>query len=431
MKKEKIKHYTKISLIFFGALFIITILIIILVPMKDYGKFYLSDDISVGSPEFMSTLSHLVNSPTGIDGSVDKVLSSTDFLPALLSEIEKSSSTIDFTDYPWVDGSFSDQVFSKLTDAAKRGVDVRVVLDSFGGNTVPEKNVTELEDAGGKLVKYHPFNFLDPIQYNERNHMRAIIVDGKTAFIGGIGIADFWIQDVGKMKQWNDLMIEVSGNMAESIQGDFSEIWADATGEVISSSKFYPKISSSKTINSFISIASIPRITGDKIRNAFMLTILSAQKKLYIINPFIIPDQGFLSALALRAKAGVDVRIVSEGENTVVPILRSAWHADYEYLLKAGVKLYEYKDKMIHTKMMLADDTWSLIGSANIDNRSYSINAENMLGISDPDFYKKMENVFLDDLKNSDEITLDNWKNQYGLFDWTASHFWLLFYKQF
>jgi cardiolipin synthase len=427
-----------------GLIFLITLINIIFFPPGNTDNTPLSltntTSGSAGSSEFLTTLSHLVNMPIS-QGESPTVISDKTFLPTLLNAIQNASSSIDFTDYPWANGAFSDQIFSALTNAAKRGVAVRILLDSFGAHTVTQNNISSLEQAGGKVAKYHPFTLADPIQYDERDHMRAFVIDGNTAFIGSVGIVDYWIEDADGFSQWNDFMLEVKNTMAQAVQGAFAGLWCETTGEVLSGPTFYPTVSSADNVHldntrsfaqedSFISIASLPSETTESIRDTFMLTALSAQKKLYIINPFIIPDQGFLTVLEDKARAGVDVRIVSPSNITIAPILRAAWHADYEQLLEAGVKLYEYQPSMIHAKMMTVDDMWSVVGSANIDNRSDNINAENIMGIADPILANQFDTLFMSDLSQSKQITLSDWQAEYGFFSKLYSKIILLLYKQ-
>ena len=162
-----------------------------------------------------------------------------------------------------------------------------------------------------------------------------------------------------------------------------------------------------------------------------MLTILSAQKSLYIVNPYIVPDQGLLKALEDKARAGVDVRIISPGPISNAPLVRAAWHKDYEPLLLSGVKIYEYQSSMIHTKFMLADGEWSLIGSANIDNRSESLNNENVMGIDDSMLANNLHQIFTKYLSQSKEITITDWKKQYGFLSKLYSEMLLVLFKQY
>lgn len=383
-----------------------------------------------GSQEFLSTLSGLTGEPVQ-KGDPVKFVQDSNFLSVLLDVINNASSSIDITDYPWANGTFSDQVFEALTQASKRHVSVRVLLDSFGTMGVSEDNIKKLEQYGGKVEKYHQFSLLNPMQYDERDHMRTFVIDGKLAFVGGVGIVDYWIADADGYSQWNDFMVEVSGAMAQAVQEDFGELWTRATGEVLSGQEFYPDSSSKNTTNLFIPISSVPPKDTGLINDMFTMSVLSAQKKLYIINPFIIPNRDFLNALEEKAESGVDVRILSPGPITIGPILRYAWHADYQELLDAGVKIYEYQPSMIHAKMIMVDDIWSVVGSANMDNRSNALNAENVIGIKDESFATSLDSIFLKDLDNSKQITLSDWKKQYGFFSKLFSEALLIFYKQY
>jgi cardiolipin synthase len=227
------------------------------------------------------------------------------------------------------------------------------------------------------------------------------------------------------------MMFEFKGTMAQSLQDSFTQVWNDTTGEVLSGPLFYPMLTNTPNTNSFIGITSIPSGDYEPVRDAFLLTALSAQKNLYIVASYIIPDEALLNVLEDRARAGVDVRIVSPGKNTVAPVLRAVWHMDYEQLLTAGVKIYEYQPSMIHTKFMIADDTWSLVGSANVDNRSEALNSENVVGISDPALAKTLDGTFMDYLSRSKQITLADWKTQYGFFSRLYSRLLLVLQKQY
>ncbi len=395
----------------------------------------------VGSAEFLTTLSHLTGNALNHDDAAT-MISDTAFLPTLLATINHASTSINIADYPWQNGSFSDQIFTALTVAAQRGVTVRVILDSFGGSSVSGQHIATLKKAGGIVAWYHPFLILNPMQFDERNHVRTFIIDGTTAFVGSVGIEDRWIMNTNQYNQYNDFMVEVNNTAAQSVQEIFAELWREVTGEFLTGHVFYPPLPSTKKntlssstatttkINTLISIPSFPPQNTNPIRDTFMLTALSAQKKLYILNTVIIPDKNFLAILEAKARDGVDVRILSPG-TVISPFILSAWHADYTQLLEAGVKLYEYQPSMIHAKMMLADDVWSVVGSADIDNRSYELNTENLMGIADPLFNAQLNVVFANDLSQSKQITLADWQKEYGFFSKLFSYISLALFKQY
>ena len=415
-----------LSLLFIGIVFATMIL-----PFNNGDKQFVTTNASpAGSPEFVQTLADLTGAPVQKGDAVIPLNDASQFLPTLLNSINTASFSVNFTTFPWSDGTFSDEVFAALTAAAARGVQVRLLLDGLGAHTVSKEKIQTLQSAGGIVAEYHPFKLLNPLQYDNRDHMRAVIIDGKIGFTGGIGITDDWLGD-SSSTAFQDMMFEFHGTMAQSIQNTFDENWNNVTGRVLSGPMFYPAVATSTAQNTFVGITSIPSEDYQPVRDSFMLTILSAQKTLWIVNPYIIPDKNLLQALEDKAKAGVDVRILSPGKNTDAPVLQAAWHSDYEPLLESGVKLYEYQPTMIHTKFMVADGVWSLVGSANIDNRSELLNNENVMGISDPVLADSLDQTFTNYLSQSDEITLMDWKNQYGFFQKLYSHMLLVLFKQY
>ncbi len=425
--------YSKVILIT-GSLLALLIgiaIVTLVLPLNNGEKqFVITDTSPVGSPQFIQTLSDLTGAPAATGDAVVPIDDSSQFLPMLLASINGAQSSVNFTTFPWADGTFSDQVFAALTSAAKRGVQVRLLLDALGSGTLSKDKITTLEAAGGIVTKYHPFKLLSPLQYDNRDHMRAIVIDGKIGFTGGVGITGDWLGK-GPSELYQDMMFEFTGAMAQSIQNTFDENWNNVTGRVLAGPTFYPPVPPPAAPNTFIGITSIPSEDYQPVRDAFMLTVLSAKKSLYIVNPYIVPDKNLLAAIEQKAREGVDVEIVSPGPITDAPTLRSAWHVDYESLLAAGVKVYEYQPSMIHTKFIVADGAWSLIGSANIDNRSELLNNENVMGIADPSLAGSLDTVFAGYVAQSHEFTLADWQKQYGFFQKIYSDILLLLCKQY
>lgn len=433
---------------------------LVIVNNRIIGTAASTTSLIAGSPAFFQTLSSITNAPIDRGENIRIINNGDDFMSDLISEINFASSSVNFTLYPWSNGTFSNQVFTALTDAAERGVTVRVLIDVVGGRTVPGNLIAILKKAGGQVEKYHQFSLLHPYQFDERDHARSIVIDGQTAFFGGMGVGDEWITSASSTgnakssakipaKIWKDMMFEVKGGMAESIEKDFAELWNETTGEIIaepatsmmpsmstvipstftSSTSLFTSTISSSTVP-YINIISIPS-SGDlqPIRDIFLMSMITAKKSIYIVSPYLMPDRGILDALETRARAGLDVRIVSPGDNTYAPLLRDAWHADYGELLKAGVKLYEYEPAMDHEKYMVIDNAWSVIGSANMDSRSESLNAENVMGIEDPVLAGDLTQLYMQDIVQSKQITLADWQN-WGWFSKAWSRFLTTFAKQ-
>jgi cardiolipin synthase len=404
---------------------------------------------TAGSPTFLRTLSSVTNAPIDHGENIKIIDNGNDFMNDLIAEINSASSSINFTLYPWSNGTFSNDVFAALTAAARRGVTVRVLLDAVGGHTVPSNLIAILTKAGGRVAKYHQFSLLHPYQFDERDHARAIVIDGgmenETAFFGGMGIGDDWLESTASTSNansaknpadiWKDMMFEVKGGMAESLENDFAELWNETTGEIIAEPArlalaIVPMEMISSTTVPYINIMSIPSSGGlEPIRDIFLMSMSAAQKSIYIVSPYLMPDRGILDELETKARAGLDVRIVSPGDTTFAPLLRDAWHADYGELLKAGVKLYEYEPTMDHEKYMVIDGDWSVVGSANLDSRSESLNAENVMGIADPVLVTALTKLYVDDIAASKQITVADWQS-WSWFSKVWSRFLTTFAKQ-
>ena len=441
--QKKRLSFVKIILWSLGLLIAIVVLILIVLmfvaiifpPYKKDNDLSPALSLAAGSSQFIQEFARLTGSTVYTGDQVIPIDGANNFLPLLLKAINDASSSIDFTVYPWGNGTFSDQVFTALIAAAKRGVAVRVLLDAQGSDEIPASTIAALEHVGGKVAKYHQFSWTNPLQFNERDHMRTFVIDGTTGFFGGMAIDDHWLGADGEAP-WEDMMFQVKGAMSASLQENFADMWEYTTGETIGGPIFYPPIASSSIVRSgasmFVPITSIPPQDIDSVGDAFDLSAMSAQQTLFIVDPYFVPDRQFLNIIEAKARSGVDVRIVVPGiDISNVIFLRIAWHRYYEEMLAAGIKIYEYQPSMIHTKAVIADSIWSLVGSANLDNRSEEINAENMMGINNAPLALSLEETFTHYEGSSTEITLDQWHKEYGFFSRLASDFLLIFRKQY
>jgi cardiolipin synthase A/B len=390
----------------------------------------------IGGPVFLRDLSFATHEAVETGESVQPILDGSDFFDALIDDIGHATSSIEIADFPWDHGALSQRMFTSLTEAANRGVSVRVILDSFGGWTVPHSWILGLKKAGGKVVEYHPFLLADPLRYNVRDHERIFVVDSAVAYTGGMGVVDYWIGPAKGYPEWRDAMFEERGSMVSDMNRDFDRLWAISGGKTEYASPTGVAPSSVSATSAvpysvpYIFVAGAPTSQFQPIRDAFLYTIASAHATLYIESPYIVPDRELVDLLEAKARAGVDVRIISPGPITSGPILRSVWHAYYAELLQSGVRLYEYQPSMIHSKVIVADGAWSLIGSANMDSRSEAINDEDVIGIADPALANELDRMFMADIESSKEITLADWSHEYGWLDRAASEFWMLFERE-
>jgi cardiolipin synthase len=368
---------------------------------------------AVGTTPFLTALSNFMTIPTDRAPSVEMFENGDQYLPALLREIDGAQHSINFMAYIWKDGRFSDTVLDHLEKRQRAGVQVRLLLDAYGGLKAPESRLKTLKELGGQVATFHSLLPLPwtVMRSTKRNHRRAIVIDGVTAFTGGFGVDDVWFGNARNPKEWHDLMFLVKGSMAQRLQGSFSELWAANTGELLTGPDFYPTASAVGSIP-YVALSSSPSPDLYEAETFVLLSLNGARNSIEIETPYFLPNASVRKALIDKARMGVSVTILVPNNNTDEKSVRWAGQRVYEELLTAGVKIYEYQPTFTHTKLLVEDGAWSVIGSANMDIRSRRLNDEVVLGIQDPQLAKSLHGVFQNDLLRSKAIKLDDWKRR-------------------
>jgi cardiolipin synthase len=367
------------------------------------------------SPEFLRLASNVLNAP--IDSAPQPVvLNNGDaFLKSLLTDIDGAKSSIDFMAYIWEDGKFSDTLLAHLAQKAKAGVQVRVALDGYGSIRAPWKKFTDFENAGGKTTTFHT---LMPLPWamtrdHKRNHRRAIVIDGRIAYTGGIAVADSWLGNASNPSQWRDMMFRVEGSMAAHLQAAFSEVWELGTGEILAGPTFYPPVTQpSGSEVRYLPFVSSPSADTFGMENLMLLSLGAARKSILIVSPYFLPDESIRAVLCAKARSGAAVRVLVPNHYNDSRWVRHASQYSYDELLRCGVQISEYQPTFIHTKLLVVDGSWSVIGSANMDNRSRKLNDEVVLGISDGDFANRLTQIINADESHAQRISLAQWESR-------------------
>src|SRR5207253_5828572 len=223
---------------------------------------------------------------------------------------------------------------------------------------------------------------------------------------GGMGISKQWLGNARNSGEWRDTAVRVTGPVVDQMQAIFAEDWTYTTGEILTGEKFYPRPEGPRGI---VMAQAIKASRGDASSLAKMLyyvAIKSAEKSIHIENAYFLPDKQVRNALVEAVRRGVDVKIIVPGRHIDLPMVRFASWLHYGEMLDGGVKIYEYRRTMIHNKTMVVDGLFSTIGSINFDTRSMNRNAEESLAFLDGPFGQKVDEMFEEDLKNCDEITM-------------------------
>lgn len=368
----------------------------------------------VHSEDFTGPLAALLNVPLRMGGSAHLLNNGAEFFPAILDAIRGARRSVHVMVYIWEDGRISDEFIRAMIDKRRSGVQVRVLLDAFGAIHAPDDDFEKLTNAGGRVEKFRPAVLGKLMRFHRRNHRRAIVIDGRVAFTGGAAIADKWCGTASSASEWRDTMVRVDGCMAHNLQSAFCELWAFSTGEVLTGEDVFPGDLLDDRASSVHScgVISSPSSEEHPLRLFFFLSFLAARERLWITTPYFVPDKHTREVVKRRARAGVDVRILMPNHHTDARPIRQASHSYYAELLNAGVRIYEYQPTMMHTKAVVVDGMWSVVGSANMDIRSKELNEENVLGVRDAAFAGQLERTFLADLENAREIDRVQWRRR-------------------
>jgi cardiolipin synthase len=394
----------------------------------------LTDAPAVGSEDFLLGISGTMNAPLQKGGRARLLNNGVEIFPAMLEAIEGAERSINFMCYIWEPGRVSDRMFDALIARQRAGVKVRLMLDAFGAVRVPRDRLDELREAGGSFEWFHAAEFGKLTSFYKRNHRRVMVMDGQVAFTGGAAVADKWLGDAEDEEHWRDVMVEVRGCLANNLQSAFTQLWADTCGEILLGEDFYPRAEDPQAgdgeeLARHIHIISSPAEAWHPLRLFFCISFACARERIWLTSPYFAPDRAMRRILCERARAGVDVRLLLPNRLTDAPVVRWAGHAYYREMLEAGVRIFEFQRTMIHSKTLVVDGKWSVVGSANMDIRSKELNQESVIGILDRGFGEQIETTFLDDLEGAREITREYWTNR-GPFPRVRERFWETFVEQ-
>ena len=373
---------------------------------RDVYKF--DRPFTVDDPSFRRSLDNLGNAMVpGNDAELYK--NGDEIFPAMTKDIREAKLSVNLESYIFQPDRAGRQFADALIAAAKRGVQVRLLVDAWGSKL--KALDTELKAAGVKVHRYRPIRLFSIYKVGKRTHRKILVVDGRIAWTGGLGIEDRWLGNARNKQEWRDTQVRAVGPVAAQMQAVFAEDWTYTTGEILAGEVFYPRIENAGATQA----QAIKASRGDSSSLAKMLyyvAIKSATKSILIQNAYFLPDAQVREALVDAVKRGVRVEVIVPGRHIDLPAVRFAsWH-HYGEMLKGGVKIYEYLPTMLHNKTMVVDGLYSTIGSINFDARSMSRNAEESLAFYDRGFARKMEAMFADDKARCGEISYHMWKHR-------------------
>lgn len=359
---------------------------------------------SARSPEFRQSAGSLLG-PGFIQGNnITTLVNGDEIFPAMLAAIRSARRSINFETYVFWNGKIARQFTEALIERARAGVKVNLIFDAEGTRKMGLQNRLDLASAGVELAKYHSIFWLDVRRYNNRSHRKLLIVDGRTAFIGGVGIADEWSGNAQDPNHWRDNHYKVTGPVVAQLQAAFMTNWLATRGRVLHGPEYFPPLTAT---GSYAAQTVVSSSRNSNLDLLYLLAIASAQKTLRIENAYFLPDDLTRKELIAAAKRGVDVQIVAPGKHIDQKLVRWASMRHWPALLQAGIKIYEFEPTMLHVKLMIVDDVFVSVGSGNFDNRSLRLNDEANLDVLDRDFAARQIELFRRDQKQCREVGLD------------------------
>jgi cardiolipin synthase len=294
-----------------------------------------------------------------------------------------------------------------LKEKAKEGVAVYLLYDQFGSFGTPRRFWRELREAGIKVKASYPFIWKSPRRYIYRDHRKVLIIDGRTAFTGGLNIASEYHDGLHlrRKEPWRDTGIIINGPAAGALLDTFKRAWRRWSRETLHYQTGNPGVRGKLSVIPIFAHSGKGR---RRMRRLLYYSINHAKKDICLTTAYFTPSRRLLWTLEAAVRRGVRVRLLVPGHGDV-PAVHYAGRASFARLLKAGVEIFNYTGAMLHAKSYVFDCTWSIVGSANLDFRSLRWNDEGNVGILDEEFAGKMTALFADDLKHSVRITLEEW----------------------
>ncbi|HEX5580908.1 MAG TPA: phospholipase D-like domain-containing protein [Gemmatimonadaceae bacterium] len=344
---------------------------------------------------------------------VEVLLDGDGTYPAFWRDLRAAERTLTVQFYYSLPSAVADTLASILLERRRAGVQVLLLLDAFGSQPLQGDYVRRLRRGGVRVEWLRPLRWYTLHKADERSHVRAIIVDGRIGYTGGFGLADYWLGDGRSPGEWRETNVRFEGPAVAQLQAAFAVGWAEATGELLVGTEFFPPPSFEPAgdVRGML-LHTLPTSGSTPAERFLALSIAGARHTLYMSNSYFVPDDDFRDLLLRAAGRGVDVRILVPGPATDVKTTYYAARSRYEELLAGGVRIYEYQPSNMHAKTFVVDGMWSTIGSLNFDNRSIAFNNEATLVTLDGGVGARMDSVFLADLEYAKEITLEEFSRR-------------------
>ncbi len=395
--------------------FLVTSVLVLLVLNLTTGEEEIQHQIprlyASDSPQFERAMGVLLGPGILGGNEVVELLNGDQIFPPMLEAIRKAQHSITFETYIYWSGDIGKQFADALSERARAGVKVHVLLDWVGSAKIEESFLTEMKAAGVEIEKFHEPSWYDLARLNNRTHRKLLVADGGIGFTGGVGIAPAWTGNAQDPDHWRDTHFQIRGPVVAQMQATFLDNWLKATGRVMHGPEYFPALAPVGDQRAQM-FSSSPASGSESMQLMYHLAITAAERSIDLSAAYFVPDTLTRKLLMDALQRGVRVRLITPGEHTDTDIVKAASRATWGELLQAGAQIHEYQPTMYHCKVMIVDQRMVSVGSTNFDNRSFRLNDEANLNVYDSGIAARLTATFEDDLQRSRPVTYADWLNR-------------------
>lgn len=365
----------------------------------------------IGDPQFQREMGVLLG-PSIVDGNrIVDLQNGDEIFPAMLEAIASARQSITFETYIYWSGTVGERFAELLSERAAAGVAVNVLIDWAGSAKMDDALIERMQKAGVRVERYRPLRWYTLGRINNRTHRKLLVIDGRIAFTGGVGIADGWSGNASSPGHWRDIHFRIEGPVVPQFQAAFNDNWIKTTGRMLHGDRYFPTQAHAGDAKAHLFISS-PAGGSESMHAMYLLALSSAEKSIDLAAAYFVPDDLIVQALLAARKRNVRIRILLPGAHIDSGTVRHASRASWGELLAAGIEIHEYRPTMMHSKMLIVDREMVSVGSTNFDIRSFRLNDEASLNIYDRTFAGRMTLVFEQDLVASSPYGLKKWQRR-------------------
>ena len=368
-------------------------------------------EYSLHDAQYQRVLGVMLGPPITGGNRFEALYNGDRIFPPMLAAIRGAKESITFETYIYWSGDIGRAFADALSERARAGVPVHVLLDWVGSAKVDDDFIKEMESAGVQVRRFHKPSWYDIGRMNNRTHRKLLVVDGRVGFTGGVGIAPEWTGHAQDAKHWRDSHYKVEGPVVAQMQAVFMDNWIKVSGDVLHGERYFPRLAPVGDGRAQV-FSSSPSGGSESMHLMYLLSIAAATKTIDLSSAYFVPDDLTVGALVAAMRRGVRLRIITPGPIIDSKTVRAASRASWGPLLEAGAEISEYQPTMFHCKVFMVDGLLVSVGSTNFDNRSFRLNDEANLNIYDEAFATAETVQFEADLAQSKRITLEAWKNR-------------------